>query len=190
VVGTPIGLSISNTHCQFLAYMQSNLTLLKTVGWQALDLDLPTSELDGHTGTDIVHHQEAGDVWTTLFDHAPCAIAIADGTGRFTRINRKFCVLTGFAPNEIINRPFNELIDEFGGSQATSPDRQKPTNSDHICAISRQDGSKVWCRQKTVPCGQNRHQAFWTICYFDELSNSSASLDLILQSQQILAGRQ
>lgn len=160
--------------------MQSNLTLLNTVGWQALDLDPQTNESDEHAGTDIFHHQEAGDVWTTLFDHAPCAIAIADSTGRFTRINRKFCVLAGYAPNEIINRPFNELIEEFGDSQ----DHLKSTNGDHICAISRQDGSKVWCRQKTVPCGQSRHQPFWTICYFDELNNSPASLDLILQSQQ------
>jgi PAS domain S-box-containing protein len=183
VVGNPLGLTISNTHCQFLAYMQSNLTLLKTVGWRALDLDQSASDLDEHVGTDIVHDQEAGDVWTTLFDHAPCAIAIADSAGRFTRINRKFCVLAGYTPNEIINRPFNELIDEFDDPQATSSDRLKPTTSDQICAISRQDGSKVWCRRKTVPCGQNRHQPFWTICYFDELSNSSASLDLILQSQ-------
>jgi PAS domain S-box-containing protein len=164
--------------------MQSNLTLLKTVGWRALDLDPPMSESDELDPTNVVRNQEVGDVWATIFDQAPCAIAIADSMGRFTRINRKFCVLAGYAPNEIISRPFNELIDEFGGPQATSTDQRKSTNSDRICAIARLDGSKVWCRQKTVPCGQNRHQPFWTICYFDELGNSPAALDLILQSQQ------
>ena len=167
--------------------MQTNLALIKTVGWQSLDLDLPTTESDGAAGTDNIHHQDAGNVWTTLFDHAPCAIAITDSAGRFTRINHKFCVLTGYAPNEIINRSFNELISEFGGPSVTPPAGQRSTSGEHICAISRQDGSKVWCRQKTVPCGQNRQQ-MWTICYFDEC-NSSVALQLIVQSQESLAGR-
>lgn len=167
--------------------MQTNLALLNTVGWQALDLDPPASESDGHSENGIVHHDDAGVVWATLFDHAPCAIAIADSSGRFTRINRKFCMLAGYAPNEIVNRSFNELISEFGGASATPQAGQGSTYGEHICAISRQDGSKVWCRQKTVPCGQNRQQ-MWTICYFDEC-NSSVALQLIVQSQESLAGR-
>lgn len=170
--------------------MQTNLALLKTVGWQALNLDAPPGESQGHSENGTVHHDEAGDVWATLFDHAPCAIAIADSAGRFMRINRKFCVLSGYAPNEIVDRPFNDLISEFGATAETSRQHKFATDGDHICAISRQDGSKVWCRQKTVPCGQNRNQPFWTICYFDELSNSSVALELVVQSHQMLAGRQ
>lgn len=122
--------------------MRANLQLLKMIDWQALDLMPPGCAGDGSAATDQIVDQEGIAVWTTLFDHAPCAIAIADRAGRLIRVNRKFCLLAAFSTTEVINRRLNELTSCFGPSEsagskvAASAEQFSCTESERICAIS------------------------------------------------------
>jgi PAS domain S-box-containing protein len=173
-----------------LLRMQSNLRLLKIIGWQALDLMPPSRVGDGPAVIDQIVEQEGMAVWTTLFDHAPCAIAIADRAGHLIRVNHKFCMLAGFSTTEVINRRLNELTSCFGPFESAeskvtaSAEQFSCSESERICAISRQDGSKVWCRQTTIPCGDQSKQPDWVICYFNELRDSAEAIQLLVESHQ------
>jgi PAS domain S-box-containing protein len=171
--------------------MQTNLELLKAIGWQALDLTPPDSA-DGWSAaaSDRNVDPTGADVWTTLFDHAPCAIAIVDRAGRLTRVNRKFCTLVGFSPAEVTDRQLDDITGNFAANAsetatlASYAEQFSCVAGERICAMSKHDGSLVWCRRIMVPCGDQHKQSHWAICYFDELRDSAEALHLLVQSHQ------
>jgi PAS domain S-box-containing protein len=170
--------------------MQGNLRLIKLIGWQPLDLAPPQSSSQSSTSADGKIAPHDSDMWRTLFDHAPCAIAFADRQGRLIRVNRKFCNLVGYPPTEIIHRGLDKVTWRFGvGVERESngmPGNELSdwSTTESICAISKCDGSIVWCRQTTVSCGDQNKKTDWTIFYFDELSDSKQVLQLLVDSHQ------
>jgi PAS domain S-box-containing protein len=170
--------------------MEAHLEMLKLIGWQALDLTPSDSADDCLTARHQTVDHEDADVWATLFDHAPCAIAIADRDGRLVRVNRKFCTLVGILPTEVTNHRLDEITNNFfhGASEtcaATSIGEPfSCAAGERICTLSKQDGSAVWCRQTTIPCGSQSKQPHWAICYFDELRDSAEALQLLVESHQ------
>ena len=170
--------------------MQGNLRLIKLIGWQPLDLAPTQSSSLSSTSADGRVAPPDSDIWRTLFDHAPCAIAFADRQGHLMRVNRKFCNLVGSPPTEIIHRGLDKVTWRFGiGSESKSISMSDNEPSDwstteSICAISKCDGSIAWCRQTTVSCGDQSKKTDWTIFYFDELSDSKQVLQLLVDSHQ------
>ncbi|HTQ37725.1 MAG TPA: PAS domain S-box protein [Pirellulales bacterium] len=173
--------------------MEINLELLKHVGWPQIDLT-PSDRAEAASGrTDQTVDPEDPAVWTTLFDHAPCAIAIVDCAGKLTRVNRKFCALVGYAPAEVIHRRLGELICRMGQSESNASAAGEEAFScgaqERICAFTKSDASRVWCHQITIPGGNGTKQPPWAICYFNELHESTEALQMLVESHQTLVQR-
>jgi PAS domain S-box-containing protein len=168
--------------------MLTNLQLLKTIGWPALDLTPMMSGGEPSAAADESIGQENVDIWMTMFDHMPCAIAIVDRHGQLVRANRMFCGLIECLPSEIKDHRLNELTIGFGidGLDQSIPttfcDLFAGDKNERLCAVSRKDGTKVWCRQTTIPVGGKSKQSNWIICYFDELRASVEALQLVVRT--------
>jgi PAS domain-containing protein len=162
--------------------MQENLKLLKQIGWQPLNLAPAPSSSSSFAIDGNVSPPEL-DMWRTLFDYAPCAIAFIDRQGRLIRVNRKFCDLIGSTPAEIINHGLDEVTYKIGAGVGGTAFGAS-ASAEAICALSKRDGLLVWCRQTTVPCGDESKQTDWSICYFDEIRDSERGLPSLVESQQ------
>ena len=49
-------------------------------------------------------------LWKVLFDQTPEAIAVLSLGDRVMRINKEFTRIFGYEPDEVIDRPINDLI--------------------------------------------------------------------------------
>lgn len=54
-----------------------------------------------HTKTELLQQ---------IFEYAPALIVLSDESGRIRKVNRSVSALSGYSPEELLNRPFYELI--------------------------------------------------------------------------------
>jgi PAS domain S-box-containing protein len=169
--------------------MDSTFDILKWVNWTVTDLAAVEGSGSELTPSDQTVDQDDSTMWSTLFDHAPCAIAIVDFSGKLTRVNRTFCGLLGYSPAELTNRPLNDLTCDLGAwTSGTATSLSKQTFScataETICALTKQNGAMVWCHQIVVPGGDRTKRPQWAICYFEEVRDSTSALRLLVESHQ------
>ena len=56
--------------------------------------------------------EEAEERFRAAFEHAPIGMAIVATDGRYLRVNRSFCDITGYPPEELIGRTIPEITHE------------------------------------------------------------------------------
>ncbi|HZZ27399.1 MAG TPA: PAS domain S-box protein [Pirellulales bacterium] len=174
--------------------METSSELMKWVGWQILDLSPP--DIPCLTSVDNNPVDQIEILWTTLLDHVPCAIAVVDLANKLTRFNRKFCALVGYSPVELTNRQLGELVHILGQrSEGTSIDGAVGfpslcTEGEQVCVLMKADGLTTWCRRTIVPCGEQTKKSGWIICYFEELTDSTDALQILVESHKRFVERQ
>jgi diguanylate cyclase (GGDEF)-like protein/PAS domain S-box-containing protein len=62
------------------------------------------------TGIDRTESQLAETRLAAAFYNAPIGMALTDLEGRFMRVNKVLCEITGYGPDELLRRSFNHLI--------------------------------------------------------------------------------
>lgn len=64
----------------------------------------PPAQVPADSGTSDFH------LWKVLFEQTPEAVAVLSVDDRVVRINKEFTRLFGFEPDEVLDRPINDLI--------------------------------------------------------------------------------
>jgi diguanylate cyclase (GGDEF)-like protein/PAS domain S-box-containing protein len=66
-----------------------------------------------------VARREAQDLFETAFCHAPIGMALIAPDGRWLKVNRALCAITGWPESELVQRPFEEIThpDDVGADQ-------------------------------------------------------------------------
>ena len=87
--------------------------------------------------------------YRAAFDQAAVGIAHAGPDGRFLKVNRKFCSMLGYSAEELVGRPFFEVLhpDDVAASAAMRDKLladQELRVAAHETRHMRKDGSVVW----------------------------------------------
>ena len=74
---------------------------------------------DAHSTERPFADAEAQDLFETAFSHAPIGMALIAPDGRWLKVNRALCVITGWPESELIRASFQEIThpDDAGADQ-------------------------------------------------------------------------
>lgn len=86
--------------------------------------------------------------FATVFEETPTGKAIVGLDGRFEAVNRKFCEITGYSPDELLNRTFQDIThpDDLGPDLDLIDDLLTGLRMSYALEkrYLRMDGSLVW----------------------------------------------
>jgi len=86
-------------HCTSMSPGDDDPLLVMATGMDVTELVNKEMELDRYR-----------NMYDTLMDHTGTAVIMLDDNGRFTNVNRVFTKITQYTPEEIIGRPFIDII--------------------------------------------------------------------------------
>jgi len=125
------------------------------------------------------------------FEQAPVGIAHIDSTGRFTRVNQKYCDILGFTPDEWLNLNFQDIThaddkaeEEADYARLKSKELESYTRENRSI---RKEGSFVWV-SRSVSIVWDEQGAFeYAIVIAEDISAKKMAEQALLESQRKLA---
>ena len=96
----------------------------------------------------LVEMTAAKELFSSAFDNAPTGVALVGLDGRFRRVNRTMCDITGYTEAQLLTRTFTDITPaEDHGQDAAAVAGLLAGDTDHLAVEKRYlraDGSTVW----------------------------------------------
>src|SRR5437868_4304875 len=100
------------------------------------------------TCTDITELRQSEGRFRGIFENAAVGIAQTHPSGRFLRVNEKFCSIVGYAREELVQKSFQDITHPddvaIGVSALAALLRGESLSFEHEKRYVRKDGSPVW----------------------------------------------
>src|SRR6266550_1300856 len=100
------------------------------------------------TCTDITELRDSEERFRGIFENAAVGIAQTHPSGRFLRVNEKFCRIVGYAREELLQKTFQDITHPddvaMGVSALAALVRGQSPSIEHEKRYIRKDGSTVW----------------------------------------------
>src|SRR5438477_7394337 len=100
------------------------------------------------TCTDITELRQSEGRFRGIFENAAVGIAQTHPSGRFLRVNEKFCSIVGYAREELVQKSFQDITHPddvaMGVSALAALVRGQSPSIEHEKRYIRKDGSPVW----------------------------------------------
>src|SRR5439155_1435952 len=100
------------------------------------------------TCTDITELRQSEGRFRGIFENAAVGIAQTHPSGRFLRVNEKFCSIVGYAREELVQKSFQDITHpddvSMGVSALAALLRGQSPSIEHEKRYIRKDGSPVW----------------------------------------------
>jgi PAS domain S-box-containing protein len=78
--------------------------------------------------------KESEERFRSAFDHAPIGVALVTLEGRWLKVNRSFCEITGYPEDRLLSRPVRDIVhpDDADGDRDLAQDRTGELRSYHV----------------------------------------------------------
>ncbi len=124
------------------------------------------------------------------FERASRAMAqVAPGGGRLLRVNPRFCELTGYAPEELVELCFSDLARD--GDPNPFPHCEERTDEDlpvnHEMRCVRKDGKVIWIKINAFMIRDESGEALYAMAMVDDITERKATERQIAQLNRDLS---
>jgi PAS domain S-box-containing protein len=134
--------------------------------------------------------RESEAEFRAIFDMAGRGKALADTTGRFLRVNRAYCEITGYSADELLGRTFLDIthpddrledvlaIQKLIRGELATHEREK--------RYIRKDGSVVWARTSAVLLRDSEERPSRLVAVMEDISaRKRAELELAEETRRL-----
>ncbi len=126
--------------------------------------------------------------YRSIIENLELGLLEVDPTGIIVKAYPKFCVLSGYTPEELVGRnPMTFLVDEQGKEviEAESKKRKKGKASVYEVELIRKDGAKVWVIISGAPFYNERNEVAGTVGIHLDISDRKKMEEELLLAKEI-----
>jgi PAS domain S-box-containing protein len=124
---------------------------------------------------------------SAFFDQAAAGMAETDATGRFLRVNDRYCTITGRSRDELLSLRMQDIThpDDLGGNlQLFSGAVEHGRGFEIEKRYVRPDGSFVWVHNSVTPIRDGDEGGPHTVCVTIDISDRKAAEEQLRRSQE------
>ena len=129
---------------------------------------------------------ESEKKFRTIFETANEGIAIADTQNVLIDVNKKFCEMTGYRPDEIIGKNFGELFlleEDRKEQEIREQNRRKGIDQQYEVRLKRKDNSLIWARVSATWIFDNS-KYLGSFAFFTDITEQKKLEEELKQSEE------
>lgn len=129
---------------------------------------------------------ESEKKFRTIFETANEGIAIADTQNVLIDVNKKFCEMTGYRPDEIIGKNFGELFlleEDRKEQEIREQNRRKAIDQQYEVRLKRKDNSLIWARVSATWIFDNS-KYLGSFAFFTDITEQKKLEEELKQSEE------
>jgi PAS domain S-box-containing protein len=135
--------------------------------------------------------QEQTTLLDELFKKSPDALAVLSTDDRILRVNQEFTRLFGYEPDEVLQRPINDLIvpeKEVVSSQAYTLQLQQGRRVEVETVRKRKDGTEVYVSLLAVPVTSTSGEQVANYAIYRDITERKRAEELLRESEARFQG--
>ncbi|HEX7043830.1 MAG TPA: PAS domain S-box protein [Burkholderiales bacterium] len=121
------------------------------------------------------------------YDHAPVGIAEADASGRFLRVNDRFCAITGYSREELLARTIADITHPEDLAAAEAPFHELLAGERDVYTLEkryvRKNGDVVWVRLTASAARDAQARPEYAIGVIEDITERRRS-DIVIAGQR------
>lgn len=122
----------------------------------------------------------------TVFAGSSAGVALIDALGRFVRVNKAMCILTGYSAAQLQRTDLDALLhpeDRSPAARIAEPSADTPQQRRDQRFI-RKDGSTVWLRVSLTPLANGTGTASYFLTELQDISALKAATEQLRESEE------
>ena len=135
---------------------------------------------------DALNEQRStGEKLARILNHSPDLILTTDNAGRIAEFNQEAERTSGYAREEMIERPVTDLLADAGNGDLLRRLRTGGAVSDHACRLRKKDGSEIEMEVRVAVLKNDGGEAAGSVWIGRDVTDTRATQQQLMQAEKL-----